>query len=85
MGKKGAGTFSTESAISCRSPALCTTLNLYMGSGSSGNAAMREGFHFIGIERDADENDQPLSYMAISEARIDFWWHRCTRSAAACR
>lgn len=49
-----------------------TTLDLYMGSGSSGKAAIREGFVFIGIERDQDENGQPLGYMAIAEARITF-------------
>ena len=36
-----------------------------MGSGSTGKAAMREGFRFIGIERDE-------SYMAIADARIRY-------------
>jgi site-specific DNA-methyltransferase (adenine-specific) len=35
-----------------------------MGSGSTGKAAMLEGFQFIGIEREAD-------YMKIAKARID--------------
>lgn len=45
-------------------------LDPYMGSGSTGKAAMLEGFHFIGIERDQDEHGQPIGYMAIAEARI---------------
>jgi DNA modification methylase len=38
-------------------------LDPFMGSGSTGKAAMREGFKFIGIERDE-------SYFDIAEARI---------------
>ena len=38
-------------------------LDPYMGSGSTGKAAMREGFRFIGCELSPD-------YMAIAEARI---------------
>jgi site-specific DNA-methyltransferase (adenine-specific) len=38
-------------------------LDPYMGSGSTGKAAMIEGFRFIGIER--DEN-----YFAICQERI---------------
>jgi site-specific DNA-methyltransferase (adenine-specific) len=38
-------------------------LDPFMGSGSTGKAAMLEGFGFIGIEQDA-------AYMAIAEARI---------------
>lgn len=49
-----------------------TTLDCYMGSGSTGVAAMREGFNFIGIERDEDENGEPLGYMDISRARIEY-------------
>lgn len=40
-------------------------LDPFMGSGSTGKAAMLEGFRFIGIERDE-------SYMEIAEARINF-------------
>ena len=40
-----------------------TVLDPFMGSGSTGKAAMREGFRFIGIEMDE-------SYLKISEARI---------------
>ena len=39
-------------------------LDPFMGSGSTGKAAMREGFGFIGIERDAD-------YYAICQSRIN--------------
>ena len=39
-------------------------LDPFMGSGSTGKAAMLEGFQFIGIEREAD-------YMEIAKARID--------------
>lgn len=38
-------------------------LDPFMGSGSTGKAAMLEGFRFVGIEREAD-------YMTIAEARI---------------
>jgi site-specific DNA-methyltransferase (adenine-specific) len=38
-------------------------LDPFMGSGSTGKAAMLEGFHFIGIERDAE-------YLEIAKARI---------------
>lgn len=40
-------------------------LDPFMGSGSTGKAAMYEGFKFIGIDLDAE-------YCAISEARIQF-------------
>ena len=40
-----------------------TVLDPFMGSGSTGVAAILEGFHFIGIEREAD-------YLQIAEARI---------------
>lgn len=39
-------------------------LDPFMGSGSTGKAAMREGFRFIGIEREAE-------YLAIARARIE--------------
>lgn len=52
-------------AYLCRlvTPPGGTVLDPFMGSGSTGKAAMREGFCFIGIELDED-------YMAIAEARI---------------
>jgi len=40
-----------------------TVLDLFMGSGSTGKAAVREGFRFIGI-------DMTPEYVAIAEARI---------------
>jgi site-specific DNA-methyltransferase (adenine-specific) len=40
-----------------------TVLDPFMGSGSTGKAAMLEGFDFIGIERDSE-------YVKIAEARI---------------
>lgn len=44
-------------------PAGGTALDPFMGSGSTGKAAMLEGFDFIGIDNDK-------SYLAIAEARI---------------
>jgi len=43
-----------------------TCLDPFLGSGSTGCAAVLEGFNFIGIEREAE-------YIAIAEARISFW------------
>jgi len=40
-----------------------TVLDPFAGSGSTGAAAVMEGFRFLGIERDAD-------YVAIARARI---------------
>jgi site-specific DNA-methyltransferase (adenine-specific) len=40
-----------------------TVLDPFMGSGSTGKAAIAEGFSFIGIERDSD-------YAQIAEARL---------------
>ena len=39
-------------------------LDPFMGSGSTGKAAVPDGFHFIGIERDP-------SYFAVTERRIN--------------
>ena len=52
-------------AYLCRlvTPPGGVVLDPFMGSGSTGKAAMREGFRFIGIEMDAD-------YLAIAEVRI---------------
>lgn len=46
-------------------PAGGTVLDPFMGSGSTGKAAMREGFNFIGCELDPE-------YLAIAEARIEY-------------
>ena len=52
-------------AYLCRlvTPPGGVVLDPFMGSGSTGKAAMREGFRFIGIEMDE-------SYLKIAEARI---------------
>lgn len=52
-------------AYLCRmvTPPGGTVLDPFMGSGSTGKAAMREGFRFIGIEREAE-------YLEIAHARI---------------
>jgi DNA modification methylase len=52
-------------AYLCRlvTPPGGTVLDPFMGSGSTGKAAMREGFRFIGIEREAE-------YLQIAQARI---------------
>lgn len=42
-----------------------TTLDPFMGSGSTGKGAMREGFNFIGIEQSAE-------YLEIAKARIEY-------------
>ena len=42
-----------------------TTLDPFMGSGSSGKAAVRGGFEFVGIEREEE-------YMEIAQARIQY-------------
>lgn len=49
-----------------------TVLDPFMGSGSTGKAAMREGFHFKGIEMDPE-------YLAIAEARIRHEANKNTR------
>lgn len=46
-------------------------LDPFMGSGSTGKAAILEGFHFIGCELDEE-------YLAIAEARIK---HACSQNA----
>lgn len=58
-------------AYLCRlvTPKGGVVLDLYMGSGTTGKAAIQEGFRFIGIERDQDEDGKPLGYMQVAEAR----------------
>jgi site-specific DNA-methyltransferase (adenine-specific) len=46
-------------------PKNATTLDPFMGSGSTGKAAVRGGFDFIGIEREEE-------YMRIAESRIQY-------------
>lgn len=43
-----------------------TVLDPFLGSGTTGCAAVLEGFNFIGIEREAE-------YLAIAQARIEWW------------
>lgn len=59
-------------AYLCRlvTPPGGTVLDPFMGSGSTGKAAIREGFRFIGIDKDADEHGNPLGYLDIARARI---------------
>jgi hypothetical protein len=63
-------------AYLCRlvTPAGGVVLDPFMGSGSTGKAAMREGFEFIGI-------DMTPEYVAIARTRIDASW----RAAEAVR
>ena len=49
-----------------------TVLDPYTGSGSTGKAAILEGFDFVGIERDADESGESLGYIDIARARIEW-------------
>lgn len=46
-----------------------TSLDLYCGSGSFGKAAILEGFNWIGIDRDRDEEGNSLGYLDIARAR----------------
>lgn len=59
-------------AYLCRlvTPAGGIVLDPFMGSGSTGKAAMREGFHFIGIEMEPE-------YLRIAERRIS--WEKCRK------
>lgn len=52
----------------CRliTPAGGTVLEPFMGSGTTGIGAIKEGFNFIGIEREKE-------YFEIAEARIKYW------------
>jgi len=43
-----------------------TVLDPFMGSGTTGAAALKNGFRFIGIEREAE-------YAPIARARIEYW------------
>lgn len=49
-------------------------LDPFVGSGSTGCAAVLEGFDFVGIEREAE-------YVAIAEARIKWWAEHRGREA----
>ena len=43
-----------------------TVLEPFMGSGSTGIGAIKEGFDFIGIEREEE-------YFEIAKSRIEYW------------
>jgi len=62
-------------AYLCRlvTPPGGVVLDPFMGSGSTGKAAVREGFKFIGIEREA-------AYVDIARARID---HELSKAGGA--
>lgn len=53
-----------EYLIKLVTPAGATVLDPFMGSGSTGKAAVRNGFDFIGIEREEE-------YLNIAKARIE--------------
>jgi DNA modification methylase len=53
-----------EWLVSLVTPPGGTVLDPFMGSGTTGMAAVRLGFGFVGIEREVD-------YLAIAQARID--------------
>ena len=61
-------------AYLCRlvTPPGGVVLDPFMGSGSTGKAAVREGFHFMGLEMDPE-------YLAIAEARIKHEANKNTR------
>lgn len=63
-------------AYLCRlvTPPGGTVLDPFMGSGSTGKACMREGFHFIGIEREAE-------YHGIATSRITHEHDEVTKAA----
>ena len=58
----------------CRlvTPVDGTILDPFCGSGSTGKAAIKEGFNFIGIERDIES-------VEIARARIDLEIERKTK------
>lgn len=49
------------------------TLDPFMGSGSTGKAAIIGGFDFVGIEREEE-------YFQIAEARINYEIHKPTKT-----
>ena len=42
----------------------------FMGSGTTGVAAVLEGFRFVGIELDQGDDGEPAGYLDIARARI---------------
>ena len=53
-------------------------LDPFLGSGTTGIAALLEGFRFVGIEREPD-------YLAIAQARIEFWTKHGEDGLRICR
>ena len=53
-----------EYLIKLVTPVNGTVMDCFLGSGSTGKAAVRNGFDFIGIERDEE-------YINIAKARIE--------------
>ncbi|WP_207775394.1 DNA-methyltransferase [Pusillimonas noertemannii] len=49
-----------------------TVLDIFTGSGSTGKAAVLEGFEFIGFDLDSDDQGRPLGYLDIARARIEY-------------
>ncbi len=45
----------------------------FFGSGTTGCAAVLEGFRFIGFDLDEDDNGNPAGYLEIARARIAHW------------
>jgi site-specific DNA-methyltransferase (adenine-specific) len=66
-------------AYLCRlvTPTGGVVLDPFMGSGSTGKAAMREGFRFIGI-------DMTPEYVEIARARIDASWRAAESVRKVC-
>lgn len=66
-------------AYLCRlvTPPGGVVLDPFMGSGSTGKAAMREGFRFVGI-------DMTPEYVEIARARIDASWRAAEAVRAVC-
>ena len=56
----------------CRlvTPPNGTVLDPWAGSGSTGKAAVLEGFHFVGIDLDSDKDGNSLGYLDIARSRI---------------
>ena len=49
-----------------------TVMDIFMGSGSTGKAAILEGFRFIGFDLDSDSDGNPLGYLDLARARIEY-------------
>lgn len=56
----------------CRlvTPPNGTVFDPWAGSGSTGKAAILEGFHFVGIDLDSDKDGKSLGYLDIARSRI---------------